>query len=312
VAQAIEPKSAAQADKRLTVTKILAATDFSPASDLALDYALALARRCDAQIYLAHVVPPESVPDAEKFPAQTGPDATWQAAEHGMAAILVSGKLRAIPHEVLLERGSVWPVLEHLIEKHEIDLIVTGTHSRTRINKASMGAVAEEVFQLADCAVMTVGPRVVKSTEAGDVGLRNILFATDFGPETEGTATYAFALAQEHGARVTMLHVIQETKTRKQAGPEEQPVFSVDRLEQLVPPGADNWSKAECRASFGRVAKEILALARETSADLIVMSAERKSSSADDGASSIPYNVIAKAHCPVLTVRNRLSHSKAA
>ena len=43
-------------EKRISLTKIMVLTDFSKVSDLALQYALALARQHDARIYLAHIV----------------------------------------------------------------------------------------------------------------------------------------------------------------------------------------------------------------------------------------------------------------
>jgi nucleotide-binding universal stress UspA family protein len=137
------------------------------------------------------------------------------------------------------------------------------------------------------------------------------LFATDFGPETERTARFAFALAQEHRARLTMLHMIQEAKGHKEPG-EEQTESAVDKMEQLVPPGAENWCKAECRASLGGFAREILTFARETNADLIVMGAEARNASVDPAAISVAYHVVAKSQCPVLTVRRRLEHAYAA
>jgi hypothetical protein len=46
----------AKAEKKVSLARIMVMTDFSEASDLALNYALALARRYDARIYLAHVL----------------------------------------------------------------------------------------------------------------------------------------------------------------------------------------------------------------------------------------------------------------
>ena len=46
----LEPKEKIAAEKKISLTKILATTDFSPESERALDYALALARRYDARI----------------------------------------------------------------------------------------------------------------------------------------------------------------------------------------------------------------------------------------------------------------------
>ena len=42
--------------KRVSLTAIMVTTDFSEVSDRALDYAVALARRYDASIYLTHVI----------------------------------------------------------------------------------------------------------------------------------------------------------------------------------------------------------------------------------------------------------------
>ena len=74
-------------------------------------------------------------------------------------------------------------------------------------------------------------------------------------------------------------------------------------MRRLVPPGAENWCKPEFKATFGEAAEEILTLARETNADLIVMGAKPRKSLAGHVPVTIAYNVVVKAHCPVLTVR---------
>ncbi len=204
--------------------------------------------------------------------------------------------------EVLLEEGNIWPILAKLIEKHEIDLVVTGTHGRGKVQKVLIGSVAEEIFRQADCAVMTVGPRV-KGEPAREVELKNILFATDFGPGAEKAAGYAFSLAQEHGARLTLLHVIQEATAFTEESVRRQREFNVEKLQKLMPEGAENWCQPEFRATFGEAAEEILTLARETNADLIVSGANARKNLAGHVPVTIAYNVVVKAHCPVLTVR---------
>ncbi len=300
--QVMEPKPKLEIAKKVALTKILVTTDFSPESDQALDYALSLARRYDARIYLTHVLTPDPFMYAEPALAEATYEKVRQAAEQGLADILVSGKLRGIPHEVLLEEGNVWPVLAKLIEKHEIDLIVTGTHGRGKVQKVLIGSVAEEIFRQANCAVMTVGPKV-KGETPSEVDLKNVLFATDFGPGAEKAAAYAFSLAQEHAARLTMLHVIQEATAFTEESVRRQREFNVQRMQQLMPPGAENWCKPEFRVTFGAPAEEILTLARETNADLIVMGAKTRKSLAGHVPVTIAYNVVVKARCPVLTVR---------
>jgi nucleotide-binding universal stress UspA family protein len=300
--RAIQEISIPEISKKVSLTKILVTTDFSPESDRALDYALALAHRYDARIYLAHVIAPEPFFYAEPALAEATYEKIRQAAEQGMADILVSGKLRGIPHEVLLEEGNIWPVLAKLIEKHEIDLVITATHGRGKVQKMLIGSVAEEIFRQADCAVLTVGPRV-KDEPAPEAEPKNILFATDFGPGAEKAAAHAFWLAQEHGARVTMLHVLQEVTAYTEESVRAQRDFNVKELQRLVPEGAENWCKPVFRATFGAAAEEILTMARETNADLIVMGAKPRKSLAGHAPFTIAYDVVTKAHCPVLTVR---------
>ena len=65
--------------------------------------------------------------------------------------------------------------------------MVTATHGRGKVQKVLIGSVAEEIFRQADCAVLTVGPRV-KDGPPREVELKNILFATDFGHGAEKAA----------------------------------------------------------------------------------------------------------------------------
>jgi len=300
--KAIHEFPIAEVSKKVPLTRILVTTDYSKESDRALDYALALARRYDARVYLAHVIAPDPFLYAEPALAQATYEKVRQAAEQAMADILVSGKLRGVPHEVLLEEGSIWPVIAELIVKHEIDLVVTATHGRGKVQKVLIGSVAEEVFRQADCAVLTVGPHV-KEELPREVELKNILFATDFGHGAEKAAAHAFSLAQEHGARLTMLHVIQQATAFTEESVRRQRAGAVGQLEKLVPEGAENWCKPVFRATFGEAAEEILTMARETNADLIVMGAKASKNLAGHAPFAIAYNVVTKAHCAVLTVR---------
>jgi len=297
-----QEKTKQDTSKRVSITKILVTTDFSEVSDRALDYAIALARRYDARIYLTHVITPDPFQFAEPQLAQATYEKVRQAAEEGITDILISGKLRGVPHEVLMEEGNVWPVLEELVRKHEIDLVVVGTHGRGKVQKLLIGSVAEEIFRKADCAVLTVGP-AVQNGKPKEVELNHILFATDFGPGAEKAAAYAFSLAQEHNATLTLLHVIESAAAYTEESVARQREINVVRMKKLMPEGSENWCKPEFRATFGAAVEEILISARESKADLIVMGAKARTSLAGHAPMTVAYNVVSKATCPVLTVR---------
>jgi len=288
--------------KRVALSKILVTTDFSAVSDHALEYAIALARRYDARIYLAHVVTPDPFQFAEPQLAQATYEKVRQAAEEGITDILISGKLRGVPHEVLMEEGNVWPCLDKAIRDHEIDLVVTGTHGRGKVQKLLIGSVAEEIFRKADCAVLTVGP-AVQNGDKKEVDLNHILFATDFGPGAGKAAAYAFSLAQEHNATLTLLHVIESAAAYTEESVARQREINIARMKKLMPEGSENWCNPEFRATFGAAVEEILIAARESKADLIVMGAKARNSLAGHAPLTVAYNVVTKATCPVLTVR---------
>ena len=302
--QVVESKERAPLDtgKRVSLTKILVTTDFSEVSDRALDYAVALARRYDARIYLTHIITPDPFQFAEPQLAQATYEKVRQAAEEGITDILISGKLRGVPHEVLLEEGNVWPTLEKLIVEHEVDLVVAGTHGRGKVQKILIGSVAEEIFRQADTAVLTVGPGVKGETRK-EIELSHILFATDFGSGAERAAAHALSLAQEHNAHITLLHVIESAAAYTEESVARQREINIVRMKQLLPKDTENWCKPEFRVTFGSAVEEILIAARECKADLIVMGAKPRKSLAGHVPLTIAYNIVTKATCPVLTVR---------
>jgi nucleotide-binding universal stress UspA family protein len=291
-----------KAEKRVSLTRIMVMTDFSDVSDLALQYALAIARRYDARIYLTHIISPDSYQLAEPGLAEITYQKLRQAAEQGIAGILVSGRLRGVAHEVLVQEGNIWLTVERLVKEHEIDLVVTGTHGRGNMKKMLIGSVAEEIFRQAGCPVLTVGPGV-KGEAPREVDLQNILFATNFGQEAASAAEYAFSLAQEHGARVTVLHVIEETKAYTKESEDRVREINIQRMKKFVPPESANWCRTEFRVTFGAAVKEILQEARETNAQLIVMGAKTRRNFAGHAPLTTAYDVVAKANCPVLTIR---------
>jgi nucleotide-binding universal stress UspA family protein len=192
--------------------------------------------------------------------------------------------------------------VERLIHEYNIDLVVTGTHGRGQVKRMFLGSVAEEIFRQANCAVLTVGPHV-KSEAPHEVDLKNILFATDFGPGATRAVEYAFSLAQEHEARVTALHVVPDAAALTEEAEKKVRQASIDRMKEFVRPECDAWCKTEFRVSFGDPAEEILRQARETNAELIVMGAKARKSLAGHVLLTVAYNVAAKATCPALTVR---------
>ncbi len=282
---------------------ILWATDFSSSSEAALSYATSIACRYNSQVYLAHVIRPESYQLVSPEVSGVALEQTRRYAEQQMADLLVSGRLRGIPHQVLLGQGEFWGVLSGMLAKHNVDLVVVGTHGRTGARKLLLGSVAEEIFRLAPCPVLTVGPRSPRDVPT-ETELGHILYATDFTPSSERAAAYAFSLAQEHNARLTLLHVVKETAEMSPRSTALLQSLFGKRLRDMVPPEADLWCEPEFLVEFASPADGILKLATDRQVDLIVIGVRRTANFPGHLPPATAYQVVCQAPCPVLTVRH--------
>ena len=292
--QEVNPRTGLRASSNEVVSprNILVATDFSGASNRALEHALCLARTYHSQIFLAHVVPLDLTLAPEV--AEATQERMRRAARAGMDEIRASKCFFAVPHQEIVREGPLWPNIAALIEKYNIDLMVVGTHGVGPVKKLLIGSSAEHIFRQARIPVLTVGPDVHREP-LYEIELKNILFATAFGPGAERQAAYAFSLAQQHRSRITLLHV------ERHAG-EEQAI--VHQLQELVPAPIDLHCLPLFRVEWGNPVKEILRVAQETHSDLIVLGAKTRSGLAGHVPHSKAYHVVCGASCPVLTIKS--------
>lgn len=137
---------------------ILLPTDFSQHSRYALELACGLARDQTARVVLLHVVPrPLTGDDVPTFKAQHAEE-DLKAYREDMSSLLarVRSKAPCAQVETLLKEGDVAEVILDTAEKMSCDLIVMGTHGKSRMFQVMMGSVATEVTRNASCPVVTV------------------------------------------------------------------------------------------------------------------------------------------------------------
>jgi nucleotide-binding universal stress UspA family protein len=168
-----------------------------------------------------------------------------------------------------------------------------------------VGSVAEAIFRNATCPVLTVGPHVTVRP-SHDFKAENILFPTDLGAHAEFATQYALSIAQENRAQVTFMHVVSldDAFQRDRA---ELVTNSYKKLETLVPAEAQKWCKPEMVVEVGDTVKELLGFAETERPDMIVLGLPAGKKFNGGFHSSVTYNLIAKAPCPVLTVRDILN-----
>ncbi len=290
--------------QRISLANILVATDFSSASQAALLYALSIVRQYQSTLYLAHIVRPELLHRADSDAVGSAVRQAWRDGQRLTTDLLVSGHLRGINHKLLVEQGEIWERLSLLIQHNNIDMIVVGTRGRTGLAKVLLGSVAERIFRQSPCPVLTVGPRT-PAPATQEPGLRRILCATDFTPQSLHAAAYALSLAKQYHAHLMLLHVIHEPPADSTLHKGRLLEEAKTRLRALIPADSGLQFEPEFIVGFGTPGTRILDVAAEKAPELIVLGvthvgegafASRRWTTASE--------VTGKALCPVLTVRD--------
>lgn len=292
---------ALRTNARISLSNILVTTDFSPVSKVALPYATALAGQYGAKITVAHALGPEPLLGVPVDPLPVDADPAWLEAEGKLAEFAFGSFPRTRPASLLLKRGEVWDVISEIIQKNEIDLVVTGTHGRQGLRKLVLGSEAEKIYRRASCPVLTIGPQVPPLDRA-KWDIKTILFPTD-GSETSLKALpYALSLAEENQANLIFLQLMPMAPTEYR---ESDASSVLESLRVLVPAEAEDWCRPEFVAGFELPAEGILGLAKEREVDLIVMGVRKSTSTvlSEHMPWPVASQVVAQARCPVLTVR---------
>jgi len=290
---------AASVTSRIALSNIVLATDFSEASKAALQYAIDLAGCYEGKIVVAHAVPHEAYLSVPLEPIPVDLDVFWNREKQSLAEFVSQGSFGDVPCEQVMRRGELWDVIGDIIKEKHADLVVTGTHGRHGFKKVVLGSAAERIYRQAHCPVLTIGPEAAAATRTKWVP-KKILFATDFAETSLHALPYALSLAEENQARLIFLNVAPLTPYVYK---EVVTVNVRRRLEALMP--AEPWCTPEFVVGFNFPAAEILQVARERNADLIVMGVRKPGAAVVT--SHLPWStasdVVSAAPCPVLTVR---------
>lgn len=293
----------ASATTRIAFNNVLIATDLSPVSDKALRFAQAIAQRYGSKLWVTNIISPAQTalvpPEYWGSTEEMIEEASWRELQ------TIDANLRNVPHETLLERGGISETISAEVEERDIDLLVLGTHGREGFDRLMMGSVAEESLRRVTCPVLILGPGVPASS-APKLDFKRIIFATNFGPESLAASAYAASLAQEFQAQLILLNVVTD-QIDSRVDPQMIVLDRINRLRKLIPPDAEFWCRPECVAEFGKGAEEILRVAQERNADLIVLGAKNAKGHigvATHFASATAHTVVARASCPVMTIRS--------
>jgi nucleotide-binding universal stress UspA family protein len=144
--------------------------------------------------------------------------------------------------------------------------------------------------------------------------IRSILLPTDFSECARRAVPYAADLARLAGARVVCLHVVEPVVPAVGWTPLAEPMPAGDISEQLEDSAARELPRFAGCEEFaglevedlivrGEAASEIVRVARERAADLIVISSHGRAGLGRILFGSTAESVVRHAHCPVFVVK---------
>ena len=150
----------------IALKRVLIPVDFGENSAQVLHYGLDLAKKFDAEVHLLHII-------EDRAAIAAGPDGFYRLPGETVVEMVeeTQKKLEEVEFpEGFQEMGRTCHVSEgapfveiiQYAKKHDIDLIVMGTHGKTGIVHMLMGSVAERVVRKAPCPVLTIRPSDLK------------------------------------------------------------------------------------------------------------------------------------------------------
>jgi nucleotide-binding universal stress UspA family protein len=277
-----------------------------------VDHARVLARWYDATLTVMEVVwsglPPTVVPGVA---ATAVPPADRDAGLEQLRAFCGADAATDVRLNTVVREGAVVPQILEQARAIEADLIVMGTHGHGGFDRLLLGSVAEKTLHKADCPVMTVPPASSPPRDASRP-FATIVCAMDFSPASYAALNHALSIAQEAEAAVSLVHVIDAPRDGPIPAGRGPEVAADRRLQQsaaqrelrlAVPEDARNWCRIEESVRIGRPHEEIVALATERGADLIVLGVHGRTGIRRPFVGSTTNQIVRHATCPVLTVR---------
>jgi nucleotide-binding universal stress UspA family protein len=289
----------------MRVDRILCPLDFSESSATAYEYAHSLSRHYKAKLFVLHVIEPlVSIYRGYISPVLVDEIYSRQESDARDQVRKLEDRYMGedVEPEVIVQLGLVADSILSIAEERNIDVVVMGTHGRRGLDRLTMGSVTERVLRRARCAVLAVRERVsaLVSQESmhEPVRLRKLLCCVDFSEHSPRALEYAFSLAFQNQAEITLLHVLEDSEL----GADEQKQ-ALKCIEDLIPVEARNWATLVPAVRAGKPYEQIIEHAAQGQTDLIVMGVRGRNALDLALFGSTTHRVIQLGPCPVLVVK---------
>lgn len=179
--------------------KILVPTDFSEASQWAVEVATGIAQKSNSEIILLHVLE-EISKQSYNVTGEWEPHQDWEEkiftlellkrSKNDLNNLGLEIQDKGVTVSLQLKVGNPYHGISTIISEQEVDLVVMGTFGHTRLERIFLGSNTEKVIRRSRCPVLTVYER------PGSQLFKNIVYATCVN-EDESAFSKVLKIAQQ-------------------------------------------------------------------------------------------------------------------
>ena len=303
----------------IDIRRILCPVDFSDFSRRALDHAIAIARWYESSVTALHVFSPAPVAAYGPGPVVFEPIVLTAVDRDQLLAdtnaFIEAEAAPGVAIDAVVREGNPAAEIVDQATGMNADLLVIGTHGRSGFERLLLGSVAEKVLRKARCPVLTVPRRLPDAVPTAPVVFKRIICALDFSECSMEALKYALSLAQEADGCLILVHVVAPDFVGPVGlGEEHLSLVAYQRqreeearrlLARAVPEMAGDYCKTETMLLRGKPGREILRIASDRRAELIVMGVQGRGAADLLFFGSTTQHVVREASCPVLTLRGK-------
>jgi len=286
--------------------RLLLATDGSEFSEGAIREAITLAKRCGSKLTAIQVI--ETNPEFESTAPAVLEKIEKEVRSH-LEAVQARAKKEGLVCEIAVHEGedSYKYIVDEAVARKST-MIIMGRRGRKGFRRLVVGSTTSWTIGHAPCSILVV-PR------AAQVGFTSIVVATDGSPYSVAAASEAIGIAKRNNAKLAAIAVVPADiamptdvdfaaiQREKLADQEMQAAEKNARTvkEAAQKEGVD----AQAFVMSGKPADAIMEIARDRSADLVVVGSHGRTGLDRLLMGSVAERVIVLASCAVLVVKGK-------
>lgn len=282
--------------------RILFATNFTPVSRRALDYAVAFAQKARAELVGVYVLKlPLPVYSLAPPPASYRKELE-QAGEQRLAEFFQPAEVDGMEMETRLCFGDPAQELGKLARKEKADLLVVAKHSRSTLEKFFVASTTEKTLRESPAPVL-----VVPDTGLFTLRWSPITCAVDFSDASRKALKFAVELARQCNCGLAVIHCLEMGSAlgalggKARSALQSLPRQVQARLDELIagvgaPPGT------QAIVAEGKPAEAIVSETARLGSDLLIVGRRGSGRVEGPNVGTTAAAVVREIHCPLIVV----------